>query len=101
MFITNDAFIYEIFLIPFLFNFFLQGHDNFGHSIPELLTTNNGTGTTTTTVSFPLTHNTPQTNSLTTTVTTTEMSSLPLHNRPILGRRTACGIDTFIIIGSK
>lgn len=71
--------------------FRLQGHDNLAHSIPELTSQN------------PEQPH-PRSNALqlkSTSRPDTEMSPLPLHNRQMIGRRMAWGIDTLIIIGSK
>lgn len=78
--------------------FLFQGHDNFGHSIPELLEGNtpirsvdNSTHSSTSTALHPNYFTSQQ----------EIMSPLPMHNRPLMGRRLGLSVDAFIWIFCK
>ncbi|XP_031640300.1 phospholipid phosphatase 3-like isoform X2 [Contarinia nasturtii] len=74
-----------------------EGHDNFGHNISELLEANlsntgpiiNSPNSSATSTSLPTPHFSSQQEI---------MSPLPMHNRPLMGRRLGLSIDVFIWI---
>lgn len=85
--LTNNIFVY------------LQGHDNFGHNIPELLKRN---PTSDSVIS-------PQNSSALSSLHLNHfhsnqpeiMSPLPMHNRPLMGRRIGLGVDALLWIFCK
>lgn len=90
-------FILMIFFLSFLL---FQGHDNFGHTIPELIARNTNSTSNSIKPQFTLS-NDHCTVPLPGLNAPSEMSPLPMHNRPVIGRKTAYGIDTLIIVASK
>lgn len=75
-----------------------QGHDNFGHSIPELLDKNTSTSSAVNST------NSSSSTTLHPNYFTSQqeiMSPLPMHNRPLMGRKLGFSIDALIWVFCK
>lgn len=90
-----------------VFLFAPQGHDNFGHSIPELLERNPSAHQAASIHSVAdLSRSSASSSSLQQlkhcpVQSSEKMSPLPMHSRPLLGRRLSIGIDILIWIFCK